>query len=214
MTKVAPLLLAVAFFVAPSAYAQKSADEPSFRANSFWVYEIASHSERGDYQLRLQWTLLYQNREDNWVFARAKPDSELPPSTVRQITGVTDTAWSGRDATGPAMRERRVLSFPLQAGKTWSTHYTYARDNSTVQCEHHAREWESIKTHAGEFEAIRVEYRCAKVRDGIVSELAQDEVVKVTKWYAPAVQNVVRENMLFPNGGYTKFELSSYSLAK
>ena len=189
-------------------------EAPVFKANSYWVYKIRSSSETGDSSLTLQWTLLYPNDQDAWVFSRARPDSANQPNTVRTITGVTDVAWSGRDSSGPDKPESSLLSFPLSVGKTWQSHFTSASDPSKVNCSHRAIAWEETMTAAGSFRTLRIEYRCVKTKDAAVAIGRPEEVVRGTRWYAPTVQNLVREIMQFPNGRFNSFDLHSFKLEK
>jgi len=175
---------------------------------------VKSHStEYGDHDVRLQWTLLYENRDGNWVFARGLPDAESPPNAVKQIAGITDVAWSGRDNSGPHDPESSLLSFPLVEGKTWQSHFTRP-DGPDVRCEHHALGWESVTTPAGTFDALRIGYRWPVAHDGSANSAPRDEVLSAVRWYAPIVQNFVREQIQFPSGGNALFELQQLSIAK
>jgi hypothetical protein len=182
--------------------------EPEYQSGDFWVYSVRSTTPAGTSALKLQWTLLYQNVDKQWVLSRQEPDTDAPPNTVKAITGVTDTAWSGRD-DGAQLNERLLAPmFPLHSGKSWSSEQTMV-DGSKSWCRYRAENWETVTIALGSFRALRIEQGCYRT-------LASPPTSRITKWYSPAVGNVVREEMriLSPIAAENQFELIQFGVSR
>jgi hypothetical protein len=195
------------------ASAQSSAVEaPAFQSGSHWVFHITSKWSNGESALDLQWTLLYMNKQGQWVFARRKPDRELPANLVPSISGVTDVDWSGRDSTLPPPERSGESPFPLAVGKQWRTVEKSSR--GTSECMHRAVAWEDQSVRAGSFKTIREEYECYRVGEAESLQASSQPTVRVVRWYSPEVQNVVKEDIYLQNPpAETHFELSEFKLA-
>lgn len=224
-------LLALVLSTQIAAFAQaedaviESVHEPVFKGGSSWVFHISSRYQGRDGNTDVQWTLLYPNSQGGWVFARGVPDSRLPPNSVKQITGVTDTSWNGRDDSYNTVNPGVPIMFPTFVGKTWTTEAPSIANRGRSVCNFEARGWTKVTVPAGTFRALKIEKECTTfsviVKAGNASapsnqlEEAVKSTVRVTDWYVPEVQNFVREVIDFGRqGDFTNFELTSYKLVK
>lgn len=203
------LLCGVLFTLAMAARAQpaatKSVSMPTFKAGSTWIYRIHTQYSGQENSEDVQWTLLYRDKKGGWLFSREKPAPAGTEEVIYRISGITDETWSGRDSTEMKEPARDLLSFPLTVGKTWESHYE--QGGTLVTCNHKAVNWERVKVPSGSFFALKIEYECNN---------GDETVLRVVQWYAPAVQNFVREVMDFVAQGNDQniFELLSYKIGK
>lgn len=84
-----------------------------------------------------------------------------------------------------------VYSFPLSPGKQWDGKYSWwsATVNNQISATRNAKVvgWETVKTPAGEFKALKVTSETQIIGRGGFGSSTQ-----ITQWYAPEVRRAVR----------------------
>jgi hypothetical protein len=108
-----------------------------------------------------------------------------------------------------------VFSFPLSIGKEWQGKFSWRSATANVPISGTRRVkvigWETVKTQAGEFKALKISSESQFIGRGGYGSSNQ-----VTQWYAPEVRRIVRaETKGF--GGAARdevVELVSYKLAQ
>jgi len=109
----------------------------------------------------------------------------------------------------------RIYDFPLSAGKQWESKYTWWSPSANAQLSGTRRVrvvgWETVKTPAGEFKAMKITSETQIMGRGGFGSSQQ-----FTQWYAPDVRRVVRtENKGFGAAARDEVvELVSFKLAQ
>jgi hypothetical protein len=126
---------------------------------------------------------------------------------------------------------KKILNFPLTLGKQWKDlyeRYEYGRGLSSAwvvveyQETFRVLEWEEVKVRAGQFKALKLEYKIKPSwRERYGGSVAGIES-KAWYWYSPEVKNFVKcqyekgyqEALIEERGARADWELVSYELRK
>ena len=114
-------------------------------------------------------------------------------------------------------RNKRLLNFPLNIGKSWKDKYT-SRPAPSSSKEYTYQEtftvlgWEDIVVQAGKFKAIKIEYK----QEMIGQTAARSKEGKAWYWYSPDVKYMIKcqyEKSDYWDALYD-WELTSFELKK
>ena len=166
---------------------------------------------------------------DEWQFMQYVVVPVQKPNLVWVITSVTPTGISGTSNGQPLtltpdlnivesptrkFSDRRVLSFPLEIGKSWT--YANKVESKTDQGDWRmdakvtVAAYEKVTVRAGQFDAFRIEAKGKGGQQGAAGAGAWEFVE--TSWYAPSARAVVKEVYRDGMTGERILELVSYKL--
>jgi hypothetical protein len=166
---------------------------------------------------------------DEWQFMIYTVAPIQKPNVVWVITSVTPTGiagtWNGKPLTltpdlnvieSPTRKfsDRRVLSFPLEIGKSWtySTHIEF-KDMGGAQRQDAGvtvAAYEKVTVAAGQFDAFKIETKGKFGQEGAAGAGARE--FTETTWYAPSARAVVKNVYRDPVIGEVVRELASFKL--
>ena len=148
---------------------------------------------------------------DQWHWERSdRRTGQKEGEVKRQVTAVTTSQIEGTDAEGRFITTPelnliesstarvsevgRFLSFPLEADKKWDFNYAFTVKSSNANIKWQVNATvvgiERVKVPAGEFDAVKIEYR------GVFNNYGNGRSgrIRQTFWYAPSVRGVVRND--------------------
>jgi len=166
---------------------------------------------------------------DRWKFACAegrKKSDRLWVVTSVDPTGIKGT-WNGQplamtldmnevDSPEHTNTDKRLLSFPLEAGKQWTSNNKFVdHTNKDVKGSEkysvQVADYEKVRVPAGEFDAFKL-----KAKSSFTAEDGSAGTHEFTYWYAPAARAVVKEmdQVTWAGGGWpeTTCELVEFQL--
>jgi hypothetical protein len=119
----------------------------------------------------------------------------------------------------------KVLDFPLSAGKQWMSAYstTVITDIGFRQSRDYSENfrvlgWDDVKVRAGQFKALRVEYRRTAVGSSSAFGTHAAEEIINQYWYSPGVKYFVKceydKDWMVGQKGIFNWELTSFQLKK
>ncbi len=191
------VVLALAIIASP-AVAQK-ADRPAVKVGDEWQF--------------MQYTVVpVQKPNLVWVVTSASPNGIVATSNGKPLTLTPDLNIV--ESPTRKFTDRRVLSFPLTIGKSW----TYA---NRVESKDDQADWrmdanvtvaayEKVTVPAGRFDAFRIEAKGKGGQQGAAGAGAWE--FTETSWYAPSARAVVKEVYRDAMTGERVRELASYKL--
>ena len=150
------LALAFALLSALPAAAEEL-DQPKFAEGDVWLYATLRKTKDvvKEGSVEISFT---RAQGERMMIAAKEPGSTRPP--VERLTPID---WSRvRSVNGVETAVNQPLSFPLALGKSWRVDYTEADPSPQFSSEHDeitykVVDWETVKTPAGEFKALRIE---------------------------------------------------------
>ena len=166
---------------------------------------------------------------DEWQFLSYTVVPIQKPNVVWVITSVTPTGIAGASNGKPLtltpdlniiesptrkFSDRRVLSFPLEIGKSWtySTHVELKDLGGTLRQDAGgtAAAYEKVTVPAGQFDAFKIETTGKFGQEGAAGAGARE--FTETTWYAPSARAVVKQVYRDPVMGERVLELASFKL--
>jgi hypothetical protein len=166
---------------------------------------------------------------DEWQFMSYTVVPIQKPNLVWVITSVTPTGiagtWNGKPLTltpdlnvieSPTRKfsDRRVLSFPLEIGKSWtySNHVEFKDMGGSTRMDAGVTvaAYEKITVPAGQFDAFKIETKGKFGQEGAAGAGARE--FTETTWYAPSARAVVKNVYRDPVIGERVLELASFKL--
>lgn len=166
---------------------------------------------------------------DEWQFMNYTVVPIQKPNVVWVITSVTPTGIAGTSNGKPLtltpdlnviesptrkFSDRRVLSFPLEIGKSWtySTHIEF-KDLGGAQRQDAGvtvAAYEKVTVPAGQFDAFKIETKGKFGQEEAAGAGARE--FTETTWYAPSARAVVKNVYRDPVIGERVQELASFKL--
>jgi hypothetical protein len=166
---------------------------------------------------------------DEWQFLSYIVSPIQKPNLVWVITSVTPTGVAGTSNGKPLtltpdlniiesptrkFSDRRVLSFPLEIGKSWTySNHAEFKDMGGAQRQD-ARvtvaAYEKVTVPAGQFDAFKIETKGKFGQEGAAGAGARE--FTETTWYAPSARAVVKQVYRDPVIGERVLELASFKL--
>ena len=166
---------------------------------------------------------------DEWQFMSYIVAPIQKPNLVWVITSVTPTGIAGTQNGKPLsltpdlnviespMRkfsDRRVLSFPLEIGKSWTySNHTEFKDMGGAQRQDAGvtvAAYEKVTVPAGQYDAFKIETKGKFGQEGAAGAGARE--FTETTWYAPSARAVVKQVYRDPLIGERVLELASFKL--
>jgi hypothetical protein len=171
---------------------------PVFRAADRWTYQIVDRLDRASAR---RFTLVI----------KTVSDSGHEASNGDQFTNEMNPTVRSGQAYEPFIP---LFNFPLSPGKTWDARFSFRSSAIKVNVGYtgwrtsRVEGWETVKTPAGEFKAIKITFQ-----GNIQSQWGYGASERGTIWYSPDVRRHVRsEYRLFaPQGQDVLMELVSFS---
>ena len=191
------VVLALAIIASP-AIAQK-ADRPTVKVGDEWQF--------------MQYTVVPVQRPNvAWVVTYVSPKGIAATSNGQPLMLTPDLNIV--ESPTRKFSDRRVLSFPLQIGKSW----TYANQVETktdqgdflMDAKVTVAAYEKVTVPAGRFDAFRIESKGKAGQQGAAGAGAWE--FTETSWYAPSARAVVKEVYRDSMTGERVRELASYKL--
>lgn len=154
---------------------------------------------------------------DTWIYVALEPLSKVE-LRIDEVT-VTDVSDAQLQLTGKAgtltvydknwaltqLRNRKysppfqILSFPMQAGKTWEHSNSYIHErcgNTTSELKNEVVGWEDVTVPAGSFRALRID------SNGFWHSICGTGLLAYKYWYVPKVKALVKsETRVYFAGG-------------
>jgi hypothetical protein len=175
----------------PAANPPAQAEAPRLAVGDRWVY---SHTDAYTKLPRGVFTHTITAIDGNTVSVQVSNDAGNVVAT-HQFT--RDWNWLDKPLTN-LQRFRysppyRAFAFPLKPGAEWSvqmqiTDMADLKTYNLAQVSGKALDWQRVSVPAGNFDAVRVE-RIAY--SGVNNQWRNQETIRESDWYAPAVNNIV-----------------------
>jgi len=126
-------------------------------------------------------------------------------SCKNEFTNELNPIKKGRTSLKPYIPK---FSFPLTPGKTWEGKWKYTvrpgpktlNFNATMKSR--VEGWETIKTQAGEFSALKITFEADHI-----NQYGRGAYTKGSQWYSPKVRNIVRSEII-DKGGRVRHEVT------
>jgi hypothetical protein len=166
---------------------------------------------------------------DEWQFIQYSLVPIQKPNLVWVITSVTPTGIAGTSNGQPLtltpdlniiesptrkFSDRRILSFPLEIGKSWTysnqVELKDVRRNSRMDAVVLVAAYEQVTVRAGQFDAFKIKANGKWGQEGAAGAAATE--FTQTSWYAPSARAVVKQVYWDPEVGESVIELVSYKL--
>lgn len=182
-----------------SALAQK-ADRPDVKVGDQWQF-----FKSGD--------LRTPSRNFAWIITSVTPEGIQGTENEEPLLLTTD--MNELDSPVRKYSDRRLLSFPLEIGKSWTNEFEFwlkdtgskGRARASVIVLTH----EKVRVPAGEFDAFKLEMTAdAKGRAAAGFDYAASTIY--TYWYAPSARTIVRQDVVDSARGAYKIELTGFRL--
>jgi hypothetical protein len=156
------LLLAIVTLPSASASAAQSnpvsVSAPQINEDDSWIFERTRDRGRNGFS-RQRFDLIIQRVSSNNMIVGVKPDG----SPADYVGHMCNLDWSqAKIFNGKETPTGRPFSFPLTAGKTWTSDFTDPRAHGTVTSLHFHNVykvvgWQDITVQAGKFRALKIE---------------------------------------------------------
>lgn len=195
------LLAACSMFAVP-AFAQTAAkvDRPDVKVGDQWEFVIGSNARAG--RLELAWIVTSVTSTEIQATENGKPLLLSP-----DLNQVESPRRKNSDL--------RLLSFPLEVGKTWTYVDDYWLKDTGTKGQSKTGvtvlTFEKVRVPAGEFDAFKLESTSNFSGTSIAGAHFSGESSQ-TYWYAPAARAIVKEEINDPYRGRYGSELISYKL--
>jgi len=181
-------------FIPAMVYGQDKVDAPVWNIGDKWILGgtvtiMVGNADQSTYTVKYstpggESALVYEKSSLNRLYSVEK-DRQVP--------------YEGRN--------KRLLNFPLEIGKSWKDKYDNYFEVFTVLG------WEEIKVPAGKYKALKLEYRQGK---GEEKAGRKSKEGKAWYWYSPDVKYMIK--CLYERSGYWDayydWELTSFELKK
>jgi len=184
--------------VASPAVAQK-ADRPAVKVGDEWQF--------------MQYTVVpIQKPNVAWVITSVTPTGIAGTSNGRPLTLTPDLNII--ESPTRKFSDRRILSFPLEIGKSWT--YANQVESKTDQGDWRmdakltVTAYEKVTVPAGQFDAFRIEAKGKTGQQGAAGAGSWD--FTETSWYAPSARAIVKEVYRDSTMGEMVRELASFKL--
>ena len=191
------VVLALAIIASP-AIAQK-ADRPAVKVGDEWQF--------------MQYTVVpVQKPNVAWVVTSVSPSGIAATFNGKPLSLTPDLNIV--ESPTRKFSDRRVLSFPLEIGKSWTyANYVESKDDQgdwRMDAKVTVAGYEKVTVRAGQFDAFRIEAKGKGGQQGATGAGAWE--FTETSWYAPSARAVVKEVYRDSMTGERVRELASYKL--
>lgn len=182
--------LLILVFLATTVHAQDAAtvDVPVFKPGDSWTYQSHSQYHRnrtGKFKLTVTAV-----SEAGYKTSRTVLEGHMKSGNEHCTQQMNPTQQNGR-------KKRPFIpffDFPLTPGKRWQGSWKYTKMKTKGKDRHfnatmksHIEGWETVKTPAGEFRALKITYEAVHA-----NEKRHSKVTKGIRWYCPEVRQIVR----------------------
>jgi hypothetical protein len=188
--------------------AAPQADLPNVHVGDIWQYRSVDEFT-GETKLEFSHQIVDLSDREIVTQLKNKGSSASPLRYYTRQWGSLDIENAKFDPYYP------LFDFPLSVGKSWKKQYrtTFANgDSSSSFLEAKVTTFEKITVPAGSFDAFRVEYSTESMSADANANISKG---KVTVWYAPAVNHLIRRETVISSNGRVRSkaadELVAYS---